>query len=128
MAQPITIFDPNVAWAGPGAGCVLCGSNVSPEGVKQVGLVGVDLEVELDLDGADAFDGHIGLCWDCAFQVGRCAGMELKAVADQRLEAAAHDLLWAEAAEENTKRLAAQARLDKDTVVRLLGVSESVPA
>ena len=128
MVMPITIFNPNVRWAGPGAGCVLCGSNVSREGAKLDGLVGVDLEVELDLDGADAFDGCIGLCWDCAVQVGRAVNMERKEVANQRLEAAEHDLALASVAREDAAREAAQARLDKDTVVRLLGVDESVPA
>ena len=122
MVKPITIFAPDVSWAGPGAGCVLCGSNVSREGDKRDGLVGVDLEQEIELEGM------LGLCWDCAIQVGRAVNMERKEVADQRLEAAAHDLLWAEAHAESAKRDASQAKLDKDTVVRLLGVDEPVTA
>jgi hypothetical protein len=128
MVKPITNFAPNVQWAGHGSGCVLCGRNVSKEGMKQDGLVGVDLEAELDLPDTDAVDGALGLCWDCAVQVGRAVNMERKAVADERLAEA--DALEAAAVAilDEAKQASAQARLDKDTVVRLLGVDESVPA
>lgn len=119
---PITIFDPNTPWAGPGAGCLLCGHNVSPEGTRLDGLVGVDLDQEIE------FEGRMGLCWDCAVQVGRAVNMEHKTVADERIQEATLLLAEAEVLADLTAKDAAQARLDKDTVVRLLGVGESVPA
>jgi len=128
MVKPITIFDPNVQWAGHGAGCVLCGSNVSKQGAKQDGLAGVDLEAELDLPNTDAVDGALALCWDCAVQVGRAVNMEHKSVAEAKFEEARQMLTLADEARGEAAASAAQARLDKDTVVRLLGVDESVPA
>lgn len=122
---PIAVFDPTTPWAGPGAGCLLCGSNVSKPGVKAAGLVGVDLDHEI------SFEGRAGLCYGCAVQVGRAVNMELKSVADERIRQA--DETYMEAMDQNERNaaLAAQARLDKDVVERLAGIvfqPESVPA
>ena len=128
MVKAITNFDPNVRWAGDGVGCLVCTRNVSREGAKHDGLAGVDLEAELDIDGTDKWDGFIGLCWDCAIQVGRAVNMERKADADGRLREAEDTLDTAREYALSAAENAAAARLDKDTVVRLLGVDESVPA
>ena len=122
MVKPITNFAAELTWAGPGVGCVLCGSNVSREGAKQDGLVGVDLEASIEVDGM------LGLCWDCAIQVGRAVNMERKAVADERISAAEEMVAKASELAQSTAQDASQARLDRDTVVRLLGIVESVSA
>jgi hypothetical protein len=106
-------FSPDILWAG-GSGCLVCGSNVSAEGDK-VGIRCIDLGVD------DEFLGRFGLCYDCGIQVARVIGFVSKdsiaaQLADAEGKAAeAHATLIAAQAE------TAQARLDKDTVERLLG-------
>jgi hypothetical protein len=110
-AQPN--FDPSIKWS-HGAGCLHCGSNVSELGQK-VGIQCVDLGVD------DAFLGRFGLCWDCAVQVALAVGYVSPDDAAESYAQASEVLCAASEAEQVALSAAAQARLDKDTVERLLG-------
>lgn len=114
MPQPIANFTPNLQWFGHGAGCLICGRNYSNQGAE-VGIQGVDLEVAVEMEG------QLGLCYECALEVGRCVGMVRQAAGDEALAAAEDLAVAAEAFAEQARADAAQARLDKDTVERLLG-------
>lgn len=106
-------FSPEVKWAG-GVGCLVCNANVSELGAKH-GRQCIDLGV------TDEFLGSFGLCYDCAVQVALRIGYMERAEADEALAEAAQLLAGAEALEAEAARHAAQARLDKDTVERLVG-------
>lgn len=114
MPVPIPNFSSNLQWFGHGAGCLVCGSNYSNQGAE-VGIQGVDLEVAVEMEG------QLGLCFECAIEVGRCVGMVRSSVAESQTAAAQELLAEAEAVAEQAAADAAQARLDKDTVERLLG-------
>ncbi len=113
MVAPLETFPGHVVYFG-GAGCLICGSNYTNEGAK-VGIQGVSLEVEVEMEGA------LALCYDCAFQVGRAIGMETTNVTQQKVDYSLELLEEAKARETQAAADAAQARLDKDTVERLIG-------
>lgn len=115
--QALQNFNPDVKWA-QGAGCLVCGTNYSELG-KEAGIQGVSLDV------ADEFIGHFGLCYDHARECGRLAGMFFREQYDELLGAVQERLDEAIAYEAAAKEAASQAKLDKDTVVRLLGVEPS---
>jgi hypothetical protein len=106
-------FNPEVKWAG-GAGCLVCGTNVSELGAK-VGKTCIDLGAE------DEFLGHFGLCYDHAIQVALRIEYMSRVEADEQLAQAAQLIAGAEDLENEAARHAAQARQDKDTVERLVG-------
>jgi hypothetical protein len=114
--MPITArrnFDSSIKWARP-PGCLHCGSNVSDLG-KAVGTQCVDLGVD------DPFLGRFGLCYDCAVQVALAIGFTSQASVDQAIAEINQAFVASEAKAEQAAADAAQARLDKDTVERLLG-------
>lgn len=113
---PLPFFDGSLPWAGPGSGCVKCGSNFDNVGIETVGFHGVDLGAEIEMEGG------LALCYSCAVQVGLSAGMLSSSVFNERV--AEIQAIYEEGIEaaETAKADAAQARLDKDTVERLLGV------
>ncbi len=106
-------FDPEVKWAG-GPGCLVCHSNVSELGAK-AGKQRVDLGV------TDEFLGAFALCYDCAVQVAVKIDYIARIDAENQLAEAAQLLSAAEEMEAQAAQLASQARLDKDTVERLIG-------
>jgi hypothetical protein len=112
-------FDPEVRWAG-GFGCLVCNTNVSELGAKH-GAQCIDLGVE------DDFLGHFGLCYDCAVQVALRVDYMARSDAEEQLAEAAQLLSAAESLEAEAARTAAQARLDKDTVERLIGAVYQPP-
>lgn len=114
MPQPIANFDSNVTWFGHGNGCLVCGRNYTNQG-HEAGVQGVDLEVAVEMEG------QLGLCYECAIEVGRIVGMERVDIAQQKVDYSLELLEEAKAREERSAADAAQARLDKDTVERLLG-------
>lgn len=106
-------FNPEVKWAN-GSGCLACGSNVSELGAK-VGIQCVDLGTE------DAFLGRFGLCHDCGIQVALVVGYTSKAEALEVLENARRLADEATTESEEILAAAAQARIDRDVVERLVG-------
>lgn len=114
--MPITAhfnFASDRPWAN-GSGCLTCGSNVSDLG-REAGVQCVDLGVD------DSVLGHFGLCYDCALQVALAIGCVSKAAALETLESARALADEATQEREDVLAAAAQARLDRDTVERLLG-------
>lgn len=108
-------FDPTVRWAGGGGvGCLVCGANTSELGAK-AGKQRVDLGV------ADEFLGCFALCYDCAVQVALRIEYMARSDAEEQLETASQLLAAAEQLEAEAAQHASQARLDKDTVERLVG-------
>ena len=119
---PLPFFDGQIPWAN-GSGCVTCGSNFDNVGVETVGYHGVDLGDEIENEGA------LALCYSCAVQVGLAAGMLSSAVFNEKVAEIQGIYDEALGAAEAAKIDAAQARLDKDVVERLLGsVYEPVTA
>lgn len=114
MPQPIANFSADLTWFGHGAGCAVCGRNYSNQGAE-AGVQGVDLEVAVEMEG------QLGLCYECALEVGRCVGMVRSTVGDEQIAAAEAILAEAQVIADQNREAAAQARLDKDTVERLLG-------
>jgi hypothetical protein len=106
-------FDPEATWAG-GAGCLKCRSNVSELGAK-AGIQCVDLGVD------DDFLGRLGLCYDCAIQVALAIGYVSELEGHGLVEQAQAALIEAAEREASAAEAAAQARLDRDTVERLIG-------
>lgn len=111
--EAFPMFDPEVKWAG-GVGCLVCHANVSELGAKH-GKQRVDLGV------TDEFLGAFALCYDCAVQVAVKIDYMARADAEEQLSEAAQLLDQAEALEAEAAAHATQARLDKDTVERLVG-------
>lgn len=60
-------FDPDARWY-TGQGCMLCGSNYSPEGAE-AGIQAIDFQM------ADRIDGNFGICYSHAREVGTLVGM-----------------------------------------------------
>lgn len=112
-------FNPEVKWAG-GAGCLVCGANVSELGAK-IGVQCVDLGL------ADEFLGRFGICYDHAIQVARVIDFVDKNAVLDLLEEARQLSENAEAMEAAAASEAAQARLDRDTVERLVGPFQPAP-
>lgn len=106
-------FNPDIKWS-KGSGCLHCGGNVSTLGAK-VGIQCVDLGID------DEFLGRFGLCYDCALQVALAIGFLSQHEALGVLEEARQYAERAAALEAAAAAAASQARLDRDTVERLLG-------
>ena len=106
-------FDSTVKWA-KGSGCLACGSNVSTLGAK------VDVQC-ISLGVRDAFLGHFGLCYDCALQVARVIGCVPHSEAVEILDQARQIADEATTESEEILAAAAQARIDRDVVERLVG-------
>lgn len=113
-----TNFNPDVVWY-TGQGCLNCGSNQSTAGAS-FGAHCVDL-------GADSLDGRIGLCLDCARQVGLLAGMVAVDALDSLRDSTAEALALIEERATEAAASEARARLDKDTIERLLGLVTATP-
>lgn len=107
------IFDSSQKWAN-GAGCLKCGSNVSELGAA-AGVQCVDLGV------SDSVLGNFALCYDCAAQVALAIGCVPKKDVIATLEEARALADEATTEREDVLAAAAQARLDRDIVERLLG-------
>lgn len=115
----VPIFDPNIPYAGA-PGCLVCHSNVSTEGQK-VGTQAVDLGT------GDEFLGAYALCFDCAIQVARAIRYVSMPEVLDLLEEARQLSENAELNEAAAAAEAAQARLDRDTVERLVGPYQPAP-
>ncbi len=122
--QPFFNFNPEVRWAN-GAGCLTCGSNTSELG-REAGVQAVYLGV------SDPVLGEYGLCYDCALQVALAAGCVPRTEALAVLEDARRIADGATQDDEGVLAAAAQARLDRDVVERLIGsvyaTAEAAPA
>jgi hypothetical protein len=106
-------FDSTVKWA-KGSGCLACGSNVSTLGAE----VGVQC---ISLGARDDFLGHFGLCYDCGLQVARVLHCVPRSEAVEILEQARQIADEATTESEEVLAAAAQARIDRDVVERLVG-------
>lgn len=112
-------FDPSLKWAN-GAGCLKCGTNVSDLG-REAGAQCIYLGAE------DEFLGHFGLCYDCALQVALAIGYVSKESMLEVLEQARKLADEATELEQIAASESRQARLDKDTIERLLGWQGQAP-
>ena len=110
-ARPM--FNPEIPWAN-GAGCLKCGSNYSDLGAK-AGVHCVDLGVQ------DGVIGNFALCYDCALQVALAIDCVPKADVLAVVEEARALADEATTQSDEILAAAAQARLDRDVVERLLG-------
>lgn len=64
--QALKNFNPDLQWY-TGQGCLVCGMNYTKEG-EEAGIQCLDLDV-------DGYDGHLGLCYNHAREVGTHVGM-----------------------------------------------------
>lgn len=106
-------FDSEIKWA-TGSGCLTCGSNVSDLGAEH-GIQCVDLGL------VDPFLGAFALCYDCALQVARVVDCAPRSETLKVLEEARALADEATNEDEEIRALAAQARIDRDVVERLVG-------
>lgn len=113
MATAHPTFDGAIRWQG--GGCLVCGSNISRPG-EAVGVQAVSLDVEDEVTGET-----LGLCYTHAVEVGRTAGMVNRETVAEAASQVSDLLAEAQAAQEAARADASQARLDKDTIERLLG-------
>ena len=113
MTTPLPTFSGQVKWAN--GGCLVCGANYNDAGKKALGVQGVSLDVDDDLLGTFA------LCYSHALHVGRAVGMVPQTTVDEAAQDITSVLEKARELQEQAAADAAQARLDKDTVERLLG-------
>lgn len=111
-------FDTNVKWY-VGQGCMNCGRNISESG-NILGYQCIDL-------GVDEFDGRLGLCTDCAREVGRLAGMFSINEVESRAQQAADALSQAIVLANESARDRAAAKIDRDVVERLMNLVMSNP-
>ena len=107
------MFNPEIPWAN-GAGCLKCGANVSDLGAK-AGVQCVDLGVQ------DSVIGNFALCYDCALQVALAIDCVPKRDVLAVVEEARALADEATTQSEEILAAAAQSRLDRDVVERLLG-------
>lgn len=119
MATALPTFDGTVKWFRDG--CLVCQSNISRPG-EAVGIQAVSLDVEDDIDGTFV------LCYTHAVEVGRAVNMVTQEAVNEKAAEVGALLEEANEALAEARSASAQARLDKDTVERLLGSVYIEPA
>lgn len=111
-------FESDIKWY-TGAGCLICGSNSSPQG-QEAGIQGVDFEVD------DQF-GRLGVCYSHARELGHLVGMVDKANLDAVVDSAETTFSAASDQLAEAEARLVEAKTERETVARLLAEFKSPP-